>query len=92
MDNNDLKQDFFISDEGYVNIRLKIITDCKIEREKIIKDLMGKVYNSKGLELSENTIVDQLYFHNQNPTTVLNQLKKQLIDDLETIFDKALQK
>lgn len=90
MNENELKQDFFISDDGYINIRLKVITEDKEDREKIVADLMGKVYKGEGFKLSENTVVDQMYFHNQNPLTVLRDLKKSLVEKMEIIFDEAI--
>ena len=90
MNENELKQDFFISDDGYINIRLRVKTEDKIEREKIIADLMRRVYKKEGFELPKNTEVDQMYFHNQNPLTVLKDLKKQMVEKMEIIFDEAI--
>lgn len=90
MEEKIITQDFFISDDGYINIRLKVTTEDKTEREKIIADLMRKVYKKEGLELSKNTEVDQMYFHNQNPLTVLKDLKKQMIEKINIIFDEAI--
>ena len=90
MNENELKQDFFISADGYINIRLKFTTEDKCEREKIITDLMRRVYKKEGFELPRNTEVDQMYFHNQDPLTVLKDLKKQMIEKMEIIFDEAI--
>lgn len=90
MNENELKQDFFISDDGYINIRLRVTTEDKEDREKIVAELMGKVYKCEGFKLSENTVVDQMYFHNQNPLTVLRDLKKSLVEKMEIIFDEAI--
>jgi hypothetical protein len=90
MKEEDFKQDFFISDDVHINIRLKVTTDDKTEREKLITELMGKLYKSEGFELPKNATIDQIYFHNQNPLTVLNDLKKQIVEKLEFIFDEAI--
>lgn len=90
MNENELKQDFFISDDGYINIRLKVTTEDKGDRERLISELMGKVYKGEGFKLLENTVVDQMYFHNQNPLTVLKDLKKSLLEKMEIIFDEAI--
>jgi hypothetical protein len=90
MKEGDFKQDFFISDDGYINIRLKVTTDNKIEREKLIGDLMNRLYKSEGFELSKNATIDQIYFHNQNPLTVLKDLKKQMVEKMESIFDEVI--
>lgn len=90
MNENELKQDFFISDDGYINIRLKVITEDKGDREKLIAELMGKVYKREGFELSKNAVVDQMYFHNQNPLTLLKDLKKQMIENIENVFNEAI--
>jgi hypothetical protein len=90
MNENELRQDFFISDDGYINIRLKVTTEDKIDREKIVADLMRRVYKKEGFELLKNTEVDQMHFHNQNPLTVLKDLKKQIIEKMEIIFDEAI--
>ncbi len=90
MDENQLKQDFFISDDGYINIRLKVITEDKGDREKLIADLMGKVYKGEGFELSKYVIIDQMYYHNQNPITLLKDLKKQMIENIEKMFNQAI--
>lgn len=88
----DFRQDFFISDDGYINIRLKVTTEDKAEREKLVHELMGKVYKDEGFELPKNAVVDQMYFHNQNPLTVLKDLKEQVIGDIESIFNAAIDK
>ena len=90
MNENELRQDFFISDDGYINIRLKVTTEDKGDREKIVADLMRRVYKKEGCELPKNTEVDQMYFHNQNPLTVLKDLKKQMVEKMEIIFDEAI--
>lgn len=90
MNENELIQDFFISDDGYINIRLKVTTEDKIEREKIVGDLMNRLHNKEGFELPKNTEVDQMYFHNQNPVTVLKDLKKKMIENMENIFNEAI--
>jgi hypothetical protein len=90
MEKKIITQDFFISDDGYINIRLKVTTEDKFDREKIVADLMGRVYKKEGFELLKNTEVDQMYFHNQNPLTVLKDLKKQMIEKMEYIFDEAI--
>ena len=90
MNENELRQDFFISDDGYINIRLKVITEDKGDRERLIAELMGKAYKGEGFELSKNAVVDQMYFHNQNPLTVLKDLKKQMIEKMEMIFDEVI--
>jgi hypothetical protein len=82
MNENELRQDFFISDDGYINIRLKVTTEDKIDREKIVADLMRRVYKKEGFELLKNTEVDQMYF--------LKDLKKQIIEKMEIIFDEAI--
>lgn len=92
MNNGESRQEFFISDDGYINIRLKVITDDKIEREKIVGDLMGMLKNDEGFKLSEHVNVDQIYFHNQNPLTVLERLKKDIISDIERVFDESISK
>jgi len=90
MNENELKQDFFISDDGYINIRLKVTTEDKGDRERLVGELMRKVYKSEGFELPKNAIVDQMYFHNQNPLTVLKDLKKEMVERMEFIFDEAI--
>ena len=92
MQENELKQNFFISDDGYINIRLKLTTDDKVKREKVVAELMGKVYKSKGFELPKNVEVDQMYFHNQNPLTVLKDVKKQILSDIESVFNNAIER
>ena len=90
MNENVLKQDFFISDDGYINIRLKVTTEDKVDREKIATNLMHMISKKEGFELPKNTEVDQMYFHNQNPLTVLKYLKKQMIENIENIFNEAI--
>jgi len=92
MQENELKQKFFISDDGYINIRLKLTTDDKIEREKVVAELMGKVFTTEGFELPKNVEVDQMYFHNQNPLTVLKDVKKQILSDIESVFNNAIER
>ena len=75
MKEGDLKQDFFISDDGYINLRLKVTTDDKAEREKLVAELMGKVYKAEGFELQKCATIDQLYFHKQNPLKVYKDVK-----------------
>jgi hypothetical protein len=87
MDKGESRQEFFISDDGYINIRLKVITDDKDERERIVGELMGKVCKGGNFELSNGVVIDQLYFHNQNPLTVLKDLKKQMIENIDNMFD-----
>lgn len=87
---NKLTQDYFISDDGYINIKLKITTDDKVEREKIVAELMGRLKNRDGFELPKNTSIENLYFSNQNPLTVLESVKKQIICDIEKIFDNSI--
>jgi hypothetical protein len=90
MTENELRQDFFISDNGYINIRLKVTTEDKIEREKIVVDLMNRLYNKEGFELHKNTVVDQLYFQNQNPLSVLNNLKDEMLEKINSTFDDCI--
>ena len=90
MTEGDFKQDYFISDDGYINIRLKVTTEDKVEREKLVAELMGKTYKNEGFELPKSAVVDQMYFHNQNPLTVLKDVKKQVIEDIESIFNNAI--
>lgn len=92
MEEGDLKQDYFISDTGHINLRLKVITDDIVEREKLISDLMGMFDNGEVFELSKCAIVDQLYFHNQNPLTILESTKKQIIEDIESMFDDVIKR
>jgi hypothetical protein len=91
MNEEDL-QDFFISDDGYINLRLKVTTDDKVKREKIVAELMNKTYKAEGFELPENATIDQLYFHNQNPITVLKDIKEKILSDIESIFDESINK
>lgn len=92
MNENELRQDFFISDDGYINIRLKVTTENKTDREKIVADLMSRLHKKEGFELHKYTEVDQLYFHNQNPVTVLENMKKEMIEKMELIFDQAIRR
>jgi hypothetical protein len=86
------RQDFFISNDGYINIRLKVTTEDRIARECIIYELMSKVYKNEGFEMPKNVSVDQLYFHNQNPLTVLKDMKAQILDQVESMFDGLINK
>ena len=90
MEDNQLRQDYFISDDGYINLRLKVLTEDKEEREKIVAELMVAVYKGKGIKISELTSVDQLYFHNQNPLTVLKTMKEEMLSNIENLFDSAI--
>jgi len=90
MNEEDLRQDFFISDDGYINLRLKVTTDDKVKREKLVAELMGKTYKAEGFELPENATIDQLYFHNQNPLTVLKGIKEKILADIESVFDESI--
>lgn len=90
MSEKNFTQDHFISDDGYINIRLKVTTEDKVEREKLVSELMGKLYKKEGFELPKSAIVDQIYFHNQNPLTVLKDVKKQVMGDVEKIFNEAI--
>ena len=92
MKDGNLKQDFFISDDGYINLRLKVTTGDKAEREKIVAELMGKVYKAEGFELPKCATIDQLYFHNQNPLTVLKDVKAKVMEDVESIFNNAIER
>lgn len=85
------KQDFFISNDGYINLRLKVETNNKQEREKIVADLMGRLINSQGFELSKLVSVDQIYFQNQSPVSVLKDVKKTLITDIESYFNNIIE-
>ena len=56
MNEKELRQDFFITDDGYINIRLKVTTEDKIEREENInikwlssKTIREKIYSYKSL-------------------------------------------
>lgn len=91
MNKDELKQDFFISEDGYINIRLKVTTEDESEREKLIGELMGRLSKSNGFDLSKSAIVDQLYFYNQNPLTALKYLKKQMIEEMESMFDRVIE-
>jgi len=90
MEENNFTQDYFINEDGYINLRLKVTTEDKEEREKIVALLMGKVLKDKGFVLSDNVEVDQIYFKNQNPKTVLNSLRKQLLSNIENVFDETI--
>lgn len=92
MKENELKQDFFITDDGYINIRLKVITEDRTDREKIVGVLMGMALKGGDFELSKNVVVSQIYFKNQNPLTTLEYLKKEMIEKLENIFNEAILK
>lgn len=89
-DENDLRQDFFITDDGYINIRLKVITEDKEEREKLVYSLMKNTYREESFELLNFVQVDQLYFHNSNPTTVLKDLKVKMLEQIEETFNSIL--
>ena len=89
MNEEDLRQDFFISNDGYINLRLKVTTEDKVDRERIVAELMGKM-TKEGFELPDNTVIDQLYFSNQNPLTVLKDIKKIILNDIESIFDESI--
>ena len=90
MNEDYLRQDFFISDDGYINLRLKVITVDKVEREKLVAELMGKTYKAEGFELPKSAVIDQLYFHNQTPLTVLKDIKKQILTDIEKVFNNSI--
>jgi hypothetical protein len=53
---------------------------------------MSKVYKNEGFEMPKNVSVDQLYFHNQNPLTVLKDMKAQILDQVESMFDGLINK
>ena len=86
-DENELRQDFFITDDGYINIRLKVSTEDKEEREKLVYGLMKNTYREESLELSKFVQVDQLYFHNSNPISVLKELKAKMMQQIEDVFN-----
>ena len=90
MKEGDYRQDFFISDTGHINLRLKVTTDDKEEREKIVGELMGMIFKEKHFVMPESVKVDQMYFHNQNPLTTLMTAKEQVLNDIERIFDEAI--
>jgi|TARA_R110000824_G_scaffold105368_4_gene249311 hypothetical protein len=90
MNKDDFRQDFFISDDGHINLRLKVITEDKVEREKLVGELMSKTLKGEGFELPKGAIVDQLYFHNQSPLTVLKDIKEKILTDIEQVFNESI--
>lgn len=95
MEEENLRQGFFISDDGYINLRLKVTTEDKKEREELVRQLMGEVYNSDGSVISKFAKfakVDKMYYHKQDPLTVLKDAKSQAISAIDSIFDEAIER
>ena len=93
LDDNQLRQDFFINDDGHVNIRLKFTVEDKEERERIISLLMGNVHDTStegGIIIPEGVVVDKMYFHNQDPLTALKSIKEEMHNVLNNVFDSAI--
>ena len=91
MKEEDFKQDYFINEDGYITIKLKVTTNDKIEREKIIGKLMYSLKNDKGFDLPENTIITNIFFKNQDPLTILKRLKEELTESLQREFNNAIE-
>ena len=91
MEDENFTQDHFINEDGYINIKLKVTTENKIEREKIISKLMYRVKHEKGFDLPKNTLVSDIYFKNQDPLTILERLKEELTESLQREFNNAIE-
>ena len=91
MEDKNLTQDHFINEDGYITIKLKVTTNNKIEREKIIGKLMYSLKNEEGFDLPENTIITNIFFKNQDPLTILERLKEELTESLQREFNNAIE-
>ena len=85
-----ITNDFFISDDGYINIRLKVNTEDTLLREEIISKLGRCIHKNEPLNQLNNVTVDQMYFHNQNPLTVLKDLKTRITKEVENMFEEII--
>lgn len=90
MEEGDFRQDFFISEDGYINIKLKVTTDDKVEREKLIGQLMGSMGNGNDMDISKYAQVSQIYFKGHNPLSALEDLKKTMLTDMESYMDNII--
>lgn len=91
MEEGQLKQDFFITKDGFINIKLKVNTEDKVEREKIVADLMSRLHNGDGFELSKNVGVEQIYFSNFDHNSNIKSIKEQILTDIESYFNDIIQ-
>ena len=89
-EDDELIQNYFISNDGYINLRLKVTTDDEIEKEKIIATLYDKLKNAEGFELSKTVVVDQIYFKDQDPVTFLEKTKNKILEDIKFLFDSTM--
>ncbi len=88
MKEGDFKQDHFISDDGYINVRIKVVTQDVEEREKLVGSLLCSVLNDRSIDLQPDiAVVDNIYFQNQNVLTILKSTKKQILEDIKNLFD-----
>lgn len=91
MDENEIKYPFFISDDGYINLRLKVLTKDEEEKEKLVAELLGMGHHGKKFELSvDKVIINQIYFYNQNPLTKLRYIKEEVLKNITEMFDSAI--
>ena len=90
MEGNKQTQNFFITDDGYINLRLKVTTDDPIERENLISMIMGNIYRKCDLDFKDNVHVDKIYFQSFEISSILNSIKEGIISDIESVFDKAI--
>lgn len=92
MDNNEnLTQDFFISDDGYINLRLKVTTNDITEREKLVASLMGRlrsIYDD--FDVFSAVEVDEIYLHNSSPKSVIEKIKEDALSKISESFDDII--
>lgn len=53
---------------------------------------MGVINNGEGFELLKCATIDHLYFYNQNPLTVLREMKDKVMKDIESMFDDTIER
>ena len=63
----------------------------KVEREKIVADLMSRLHNGDGFELSKNVGVEQIYFSNFDHNSNIKSIKEQILTDIESYFNDIIQ-
>lgn len=86
MDESDLRQTFFITDDGYINLTLKVVTEDKVEREKLVSQLLSKLFKKEPLDSMDGLLVHQIYRYDQDRKTILKELKSDFIEYLDDII------
>lgn len=90
-EDNQLRQEFFVTPEGELNIKLKFKTDDVKRREEIIFEIMGGLHRDNDVVLKNEEIeVTTMWLKNHDPKSWLAETKKQVMEQVSNTFDEAI--